>query len=101
MNKHIEKYGIWLVIFLRVIYVVPSSVLNYTFGFTKISTNSYICGSAFGFIPVVLLNVWAGKTLSSNLKSGFEINIQVLTIIFLSFLVILGLKLFYNKLTRY
>jgi len=71
INLQIDKHGVWLIVFLRAIYVVPSSVLNYSFGFTKIKTFDYLLGSTIGFIPVVLLNVWIGNALMNNLSNGF------------------------------
>ncbi len=77
INRQVDKYGIWIVVFLRAIYVVPSSILNYSFGFTKIKTKTYFIGSAIGFIPVVLLNVWAGNALAKNLFNGFHYHIII------------------------
>ncbi len=72
MNNQIDKYGIWIVVFFRAIYVVPSSILNYSFGFTKIKTKTYFLGSAIGFIPVVLVNVWAGSALTNQVLHGYD-----------------------------
>jgi len=69
LNGLIEKRGLLMVIFLRAIYIVPSSVLNYSFGFTKIKTSTYLFGSALGFIPVVFINVYAGYEINKNLIS--------------------------------
>lgn len=90
LNHQIEKRGIFIVIFLRAIYVVPSSILNYSFGFTKIKTITYLLGSAIGFIPVVFINVYAGfeigRTLSSENNMNFYyvfVVIAVLVILYL------------------
>jgi len=101
MNIYIEKYGLWSVVFLRVIYVVPSSVLNYTFGFTKISTSSYFYGSAIGFAPVVLFNVWAGKALADNFKTDFEFDIKFLLIGVLCLGFLFLFKRIYKKMKVY
>ncbi|MEN8118946.1 MAG: VTT domain-containing protein [Bacteroidota bacterium] len=88
LNMQIEKRGIILVIFLRAIYVVPSSVLNYSFGFTKIKTFTYLLGSAIGFIPVVFINVYAGFEIGQKVNS--ETNISYLYVsIFITLLVTL------------
>ncbi|MFN8254076.1 MAG: VTT domain-containing protein [Bacteroidales bacterium] len=92
MNRKIDQYGFWSVVFLRVIYVVPSSVLNYTFGFTKISTARYIYGSAIGFVPVVLLNVWAGKVISQRIHQPFDFNYRYIIIGVLLVALFFGLK---------
>lgn len=70
LNNLIEKRGLFMIIFLRAIYIVPSSVLNYSFGFTKIKTGTYLLGSAIGFIPVVLINVYLGYEINENLSSS-------------------------------
>lgn len=93
INKQIDKRGIWLVIFLRAIYVVPSSVLNYSFGFTKIKTRDYLLGSSIGFIPVVLINVIGGNTLANQLDYGFDYRILVFGIVILSLMFIASKKL--------
>lgn len=78
INQQINNHGMWVVVFLRAIYVVPSSVLNYSFGFTKIRTVDYLVGSAIGFIPVVLLNVWAGNELMNNLQNGLSFEFLII-----------------------
>lgn len=69
LNRLIEKRGLLTIIVLRAIYIVPSSILNYSFGFTKIKTSTYLFGSAIGFIPVVLINVYAGYEINKNLTT--------------------------------
>jgi len=70
LNKLVEKRGLLMVTFLRAIYIVPSSVLNYSFGFTKIKTSTYLLGSSIGFIPVVFINVYAGYKINKSLTSS-------------------------------
>ena len=89
INQQIDKHGLWLIVFLRAIYVVPSSVLNYSFGFKKIKTLDYLTGSAIGFIPVVLFNVWTGNTLINNLQDGFNYEFIIIGIVLFA-LVYLG-----------
>ncbi len=81
LNKQIEKSGIFIVIFLRAIYVVPSSILNYSFGFTKIKTTTYLIGSAIGFIPVVFINVYAGFEIDRKLGGTNYLNYDYLIIV--------------------
>jgi len=95
INIQIDKYGIWIVVFLRAIYIVPSSILNYSFGFTKIKTKTYYLGSAIGFFPVVLLNVWAGDALAKNIFNKLDYKIIVIGILILGF--VLLSKHYYKK----
>ena len=66
--------------------------MNYSFGFTKIKTTTYLLGSAIGFIPVVFINVYAGYELGINLKSDQNLNFTnifiVIAILGVSFLLI-------------
>jgi uncharacterized membrane protein YdjX (TVP38/TMEM64 family) len=78
INRRIDQYGIWTVVFLRAIYVVPSSILNYSFGFTKIKTRDYLLGSAIGFLPVVLLNVWFGYSIGNEMVDGVGLNYWII-----------------------
>jgi len=92
LNKQIEKQGVFIVIFLRAIYIFPSSILNYSFAFTKIKTLSYIIGSAIGFIPVVLINVYSGYLININISKPVNIYFILFFTIFL-----FALILFFKK----
>jgi uncharacterized membrane protein YdjX (TVP38/TMEM64 family) len=92
INDNLDKNGIWTVVFLRAIYVVPSSVLNYSFGFTKIKTSSYLIGSAIGFIPVVLFNVWAGDTLTNHFQASNHMDYTILIYGIILLALVYGLK---------
>ncbi len=99
LNNLIEKRGFLMVIFLRAIYIVPSSVLNYSFGFTKIKTVTYLIGSAIGFIPVVLINVYLGYEINQKLNSSYpfdytQLILPVIIAIFVLFLIKYLLKKF-------
>jgi len=98
LNKQIDRKGIFIVIFLRAIYVVPSSILNYSFGFTKIKTSTYLLGSAIGFIPVVFVNVYAGFEIERNMSAENGINFTYLFIAVAILAVILLLKKIRNLL---
>jgi len=88
LNNKIEKKGIFIVIFLRAVYIFPSSILNYSFAFTKIRTSKYILGSAIGFIPVVFINVYSGYLININISKpiNFSLLFFVLSILFFAFL---------------
>jgi uncharacterized membrane protein YdjX (TVP38/TMEM64 family) len=102
INKMVDKHGMWTVVFLRAIYIVPSSVLNYSFGFTKIKTSHYLVGSAIGFIPVVLFNVWAGNVLSNQIESsnGVDYSIIIIGIVLLGLVYILRRSSRFSKSGR-
>ncbi len=98
LNALIEKRGLIMVIFLRSIYIVPSTILNYTFGFTKIKTSTYLAGSSIGFIPVVLINVYAGYEINKNIVSEqpFDYTRLIIPAIILGIAIIL-IKYLINK----
>ena len=60
INKRIQKYGLWTVVFSRSIYIVPTNIINFSFPLSKISTRSYLLGTIVGLIPECLLNVLTG-----------------------------------------
>jgi len=60
INKRIQKYGLWTVVFSRSIYIVPTNIINFSFPLSNISTRSYLLGTMVGLIPECLLNVLTG-----------------------------------------
>ncbi len=107
LNRQIEKRGILIVIFLRAIYIFPSSILNYSFGFTKIKTITYLLGSAIGFIPVVFINVYAGYAISKSIITETFDYVQVIVFFSVVILAVFILKYiskknrFFSKLTNF
>lgn len=60
INKRIEKYGMWTVVFSRSIYIIPTNIINFSFPLSSISTRSYFLGTIIGLIPECTLNVLTG-----------------------------------------
>jgi uncharacterized membrane protein YdjX (TVP38/TMEM64 family) len=60
INKKIQKYGWWTVVFSRAIYIIPTNVINFSFPLSQISARSYLFGTLTGLIPECLLNVLTG-----------------------------------------
>lgn len=60
INKRIQKYGPWTVVFSRGIYIIPTNIINYSFPLSSISTRSYLIGTTIGLLPECLLNVITG-----------------------------------------
>ncbi len=60
INKRIEKYGMWSVVFSRSIYIIPTNIINFSFPLSSISTRSFFLGTVIGLIPECLLNVLTG-----------------------------------------
>ncbi len=60
INKHIQKYGLWTVVFSRSIYIIPTNIINFSLPLSKITTRSYLLGTIIGLIPECLLNILTG-----------------------------------------
>jgi len=60
INKRIDKYGLWTVVFSRGIYILPTNIINFSFPLSGISTRSYLFGSMIGLVPECLINVLTG-----------------------------------------
>ena len=60
INKRIDKYGPWTVVFSRSIYIIPTNIINFSFPLSSISTRAYLLGTVIGLIPECLINVIAG-----------------------------------------
>ena len=60
IEKRIEKYGWWTVVFSRGIYIVPTNVINFSFPLSSITPRAYLLGTAVGLVPECLINVLTG-----------------------------------------
>lgn len=64
-----ERYGWRLVMLVRLVPLIPHSLVNYVFGLSQLSLTSYMAGSAVGMIPtaVVYANLGAsGRALTEG-----------------------------------
>ena len=64
-----ETQGWRLVFIVRLIPVLPHSLVNYVFGLSRVSTRGYLLGSALGMVPtsVVYANLGAsGRSIAEN-----------------------------------
>lgn len=60
IDKRIEKYGLWTVVFSRGIYIIPTNVINFSFPLSTISPRAYLLGTAIGLVPECVINVLTG-----------------------------------------
>lgn len=60
INKRIQKYGLWTVVFSRGIYILPTSLINFSFPLSNITTRTYFLGTVIGLLPECLINVLTG-----------------------------------------
>jgi uncharacterized membrane protein YdjX (TVP38/TMEM64 family) len=61
-DKGIEKNGIQIMLFLRLIPLFPFAALNYAMGLTKIKARDYIFASFIGMIPGTFVYSYIGAT---------------------------------------
>lgn len=56
-----ERWGGWAVFATRAIPGMPSDILSYVAGFTKVSWRTYTVATFFGFLPQSILYAWVGS----------------------------------------
>ncbi|MBN2093828.1 MAG: TVP38/TMEM64 family protein [Candidatus Zambryskibacteria bacterium] len=59
-NGRLESGGIWDLIFLRLLPIMPFNVLNILMGVSKINLRNYIIGTLIGFLPNNALTIYLG-----------------------------------------
>lgn len=55
-----ERWGGWAVFATRAIPGMPSDILSYVAGFTKVSWKTYTVATFFGFLPQSIMYAWFG-----------------------------------------
>ncbi len=60
INKRIGNYGLWSVVFSRAIYIIPTNLINFSYPLSKMTSRTYLLGTAVGLIPECLINVLTG-----------------------------------------
>lgn len=81
----LEKHGLGIILFLRLIPLFPFNLLNFTFGLSKVKFKDFLIGTFLGIIPGTFAYVYLG----SSLTDIFSINF-ILAILFL--LVLISLR---------
>lgn len=56
-----ERWGGWAVFATRAIPGMPSDILSYVAGFTKVSWKTYTVATFFGFLPQSIMYAWVGS----------------------------------------
>jgi len=103
INKRIEKYGLWTVVFSRGIYIIPTNIINFSFPLSKINPRPYLLGTSIGLLPEVLITVLTGNLLKHEiilLSSSETHSWQALIIgafILLSALILILLRIRQNR----
>lgn len=80
----IEKKGFLIILLLRLIPLLPFDVISYGAGITKIKYKDFICATALGIIPGVLIYANLGEKSSTFGSSDFYIAVSLLILLFIS-----------------
>ncbi|NWH08043.1 MAG: TVP38/TMEM64 family protein [Alphaproteobacteria bacterium] len=64
-----EAFGWRFVLVVRLIPVLPHSLINYVFGLSRVTTLGYVIGSALGMLPTAIIYVNMGAT-GAEILSG-------------------------------
>ena len=63
-NEEFSRGGVWTLIILRNMPIMPFNALNILMGISGIKTRNYIIGTAVGLIPTHLITIYAGNLLT-------------------------------------
>lgn len=86
-KKYINKHGFNLILILRYLGFY-FDIVSYTAGITKIKYTKYILATFIGFIPYILIYVYAGHQLINIKSSSFVYTILIFKLVLLSAFVI-------------
>lgn len=79
LNANIESHGLTYIIILRLIPIIPYTLLNYALGITKVRLRDFIIGSFIGMIPGVFVYVFLGSALYSLNTTQISIAVLLFT----------------------
>lgn len=65
LRRRMRQKGAIYLLFLRVVPLVPDTVVNYGMGVCPVKWHIYLAVSLFGMLPVTLLCIWIGRNLGS------------------------------------
>lgn len=72
IDEAISRDGWQIVCLLRLSPIMPINILNYIFGFTRISVKQYILASFVGMMPLVIIYVYLGTLANSVASLNFD-----------------------------
>lgn len=67
INSRIKKYGLWTITLSRGVYIIPTSIINFIFPLSKLSTKKYFFGTIIGLIPECTINISMGQLLKHQI----------------------------------
>jgi uncharacterized membrane protein YdjX (TVP38/TMEM64 family) len=79
-----EHHGFKVILFLRLVPLVPFNALDYAAGLSKISVRDYVLGTFIGIIPGTFVYVYLGSTLVDILSWQFFSAVAMLAVLSLT-----------------
>jgi len=78
LDLKIEKHGLGLILFTRIVPLFPFNFLNFAFGLSKVRFRDFFIGTAIGIIPGTFAYVYLGSSLTDIFSKNFAIAIILL-----------------------
>ncbi len=101
IDERIKKYKFWPVALARSIYVIPTSIINFSFPLGKIRLKQYVIGTAIGLVPECFINVISGYLLKQQMLLLKEEELNLLKLLIISaFLLIIAVGILYIHYRR-
>jgi uncharacterized membrane protein YdjX (TVP38/TMEM64 family) len=72
IDRAIAKQGFKITVLLRLSPIVPSALINYTLGLTRVRLREYVVGSAIGMLPGTILYIYLGSLVTSATDVGIK-----------------------------
>ncbi len=82
-NESIREHGLWSLIVLRIMPIMPFNVLNLLMGISKIKTRDYIIGTLIGLAPSNIVTVYFGSFVftAAAQKLSFVLTTAIIAIV--------------------
>lgn len=79
-NEKIREHGLWSLIVLRIMPIMPFNVLNLLMGISKIKIRDYILGTLIGLAPSNVATVYFGSFIFTAAAQRFSLALTTLII---------------------
>jgi uncharacterized membrane protein YdjX (TVP38/TMEM64 family) len=63
-QEWLDRRGAFAVLTVRFVPIIPFGLVNYAFGATRVRYRNYLAGTAVGLLPMTVLNVLVGATVT-------------------------------------
>jgi uncharacterized membrane protein YdjX (TVP38/TMEM64 family) len=70
MEEYLEEYGNWLVVIMRLLFIVPYNLQNIAYGLSSISPIRYLVFSGIGIIPLTVAYAIIGHLINQGIMGS-------------------------------